>query len=90
MERHLSTGVATIVALMAAHRAESGNQAAPGTFIEQLVRIKRRPYPNVSALRTAAGPTASLMTDRPVQPREDLGGSSSLPPRPDCPMRKSQ
>lgn len=40
MERHLSTGVATIVALMAAHRAASSREEAPVPYgQEEIVRI---------------------------------------------------
>jgi hypothetical protein len=37
MERHLSTGVATIVALMAAHRAASGREGAPVAFCQEAI-----------------------------------------------------
>lgn len=35
MERHLSTGVSTIVALMAAHRAASGREGPPAAYSQQ-------------------------------------------------------
>ena len=35
MERHLSTGVATIVALMAAHRAASAHEEAPVIYCQE-------------------------------------------------------
>jgi hypothetical protein len=37
MERHLSTGVATIVALMAAHRGASGAPGEPATYCQEAV-----------------------------------------------------
>jgi hypothetical protein len=40
MHRHLSTSVAAMVALMAAHRATSGRDGAPTTFSQdQVARI---------------------------------------------------
>lgn len=39
MERHLSTGVATIVALMSAHRATEGGLSAT-RFQEEVIRIE--------------------------------------------------
>jgi hypothetical protein len=40
MERHLSTGVATIVALMAAHRAASGREEPPvASCQDEIARI---------------------------------------------------
>jgi hypothetical protein len=37
MERHLSTSLATIVALMAAHRAAFGKEGAPVTYCQEKV-----------------------------------------------------
>lgn len=37
MERHLSTGLATIVALMAAHRAASGRDGTRVTYSQEQV-----------------------------------------------------
>jgi hypothetical protein len=37
MERHLSTGVSTIVALMAAHRAASGREGPPAAYNQEAV-----------------------------------------------------
>jgi hypothetical protein len=40
MQRHLSTGVSTIVALMAAHRATSCREGAPAVYCqEEVARI---------------------------------------------------
>jgi hypothetical protein len=37
MERHLSTGVATIVALMSAHRTACGRERIPAAFLQKEV-----------------------------------------------------
>jgi hypothetical protein len=37
MERHLSTGIATIVALMAAHRLASGREGPPAAYSQKEV-----------------------------------------------------
>lgn len=57
MERHLSTGVATIVALMAAHRAAGGGEGVPVAYCqEEVARIDaylREDGPAAGASRVA-------------------------------------
>jgi hypothetical protein len=66
MERHLSTGVSIIVALMAAHRAASGREAPPTAYNqEEVARIDAYLHED----KPAAPAAARLRRNRSAKPR---------------------
>jgi hypothetical protein len=66
MERHLSAGVTTIVALMAAHRAAAGREGAPVSYCqEEVAQVDAYLHEDEPAVPAA---TASSLTARRRRP----------------------
>jgi hypothetical protein len=71
MRRHLSTGVSTIVALMAAHRATSGRAGALSAYCqEEVARIDAYLRADEAAGLVDTAEEPAPLVSRPAPPRQ--------------------